>query len=117
MASRKNDVPAWADSDDTDYLYEQAIRQMRLEIARGRTYRQACRAIASLDRSLKEVVESDFLKIVIAEKHFGDGSGLDDIALMLDLPYETVAGLKDEMLEEVGEELAARYFPRSLMTH
>ncbi len=117
MGSRKNEIPDWTETDDSDFLYEQAIRQMRLELSRGRTYRQACRAISTLDRSLKEVVESDFLKIVIAERHFGDGNGIDDIALMLDVPYETVASLKEEMLEEVGEELASRRVLRSLMTH
>ncbi len=117
MGSRKNNDPAGVANDNSDFIYEQAIRQLRLEVARGRTYKQACRSIATLENSMREIVKSDFLKIVIAEKHFGDGNGIDDIALILDVPYETVENLKEEMLEEVGEELAARKFLKSFMTH
>ncbi len=117
MGTHKNNNPTTTARDNSDFIYEQAIRQLRLEVARGRTYNQACRSISALENSIKEVVENDFLKIMIAEKHFGDGNGIDDIALFLDVPYETVENAKDEMLEEVGEELAARKFLKSSMTH
>ena len=117
MATKNNNGPEQGNRDNSDFEYEQAIRQLRMEVSRGRTYRQACMSITGLENSIREMVKSDFLKILIAERHFGDGSGIDDIALLLDVPYETVENVKDEMLEEVGEELAARKYLKSLMTH
>lgn len=104
MASRNNDddndiyIPAA----DEELFYDQTIRQLRLEVNKGKTYAQACEALAGVEMILKKEIGEDFLRLIIAERHFGDGYGLDDIALFLDVSYEKIEQIRDFMLRDIG---------------
>ena len=107
MAFRNNDdendgyVPAV----DDELFYEQTIRQLRLEINKGKTYDQACKVLTGVEKQLKQEIGEDFLKMIVAERHFGDGYGLDDIALFLDISYEKIEQIRDFMLRDIGSSL------------
>ena len=108
MAYRNNDddsetyIPAAGD----DLVYDQTIRRLRLEVDKGKTYAQACQAVPNIDQELlKKEIGEDFLKIIIAERHFGEGYGIDDIALLLDISYEEIETIRDYMLRDIGNTL------------
>ncbi|MBU0674638.1 MAG: hypothetical protein KJ950_08365 [Proteobacteria bacterium] len=87
---------------EEDLLYDQTIRRLRGEVERGKTYDQACKTVADRDLGIQMEVAEDFLKIIIAERHFGEGYGLDDLALILDVSLEKVEAIRDHMLSEIG---------------
>ena len=96
-------------SDEESRIYEDAVAALREETDQGRTFDQACERLKDIEPELRALIIDDFLKILIAEDHFGSGKGLDDIALYLGIPFETVETARDEMLEEVGQEMADQY--------
>ena len=96
-------------SDEENRIYEDSMAELRSEIDSGRTFDHACECLNGIDQELRALIVDDFLKIVIAEDHFGTGKELDDIALYMGIPYETVATARDEMLQEVGAEMANQY--------
>jgi hypothetical protein len=107
MASRTNeeDNDFYVTSSDEELFYEQSIRRLRSEINKGRTYKQACRALSDIERYLQKEIGEDFLKIIIAERHFGGGYGIDDIALLLDVPYERIEEIRNHMLLDLSSSL------------
>lgn len=90
------------DTDD-EVLYEQTVLKMRKEIGKGKTFAQACEILKGIEKSLRPLIQDDFLKIIIAEQHFGQGRGLDDVALFLDLPYEIVESSRATIISEFDE--------------
>ena len=107
MGSQNNDDENgyFPPSAEEEILYEQAMRRLRLEIDKGRTYDQACRAISGLEQELKSEIGEDFLRVLIAERHFGEDYGIDDLALLLDIPYEKIEAIRDFMLRDIGNSL------------
>jgi len=103
---------------DDEILYEQAVKKMRKEIAKGKTFAQACEILQGIEDNLRPLIQDDFLKIIVAEQHFGQGRGIDDVALFLDLPYETVEASKDKIMSEFDELFSGHLSPHiSQMTH
>lgn len=96
-------------SDEENRVYEESFAILRSEIDRGRTFDHACEFLVDVDQELRAMIVDDFLKVLIAEDHFGSGKGLDDIALCIGIPYETLEKARREMLQEVGEEMALQY--------
>lgn len=104
MASRTNeeDNNIYVIASDDELFYEQTVRRLRSEISKGKTYDQACQTLSDVEKYLHKEIEEDFLKIVIAERHFGDGYGIDDIALLLDLPYDKIEEIRNHMLHDLS---------------
>lgn len=96
-------------SDEENRIYEKAVSVLRGELDQGRTFDHACEQLDDIEQELRALIIDDFLKVLIAEDHFGGGKGLDDIALYLGIPYETLETARAEMLQEVGEEMASQY--------
>lgn len=106
MASQNNsDEPGYSPVADNEMIYEQTLRRLRLEIDKGRTYAQACKAISDMEQDLKNEIGEDFLRIIIAERHFGEGYGVDDLALLLDVTYEKIEEIRNYMLRDIGNSL------------
>jgi len=84
--------------------YEQAVRKMREELSQGRTYDHACDILAGISQEIKTFVREDFLKIIIAEEHFGAGIEISDIALLLELPYEKVESARLVLVNDMARE-------------
>ena len=104
MASRNNEEENdnYIPTAGEELLYEQTIRQLKGEINKGKTYDQACQTLSDHEKYLQNEIREDFLKVIIAERHFGDGYGIDDIALMLDISYEQVEKIRDYMLRDLS---------------
>jgi len=103
---------------EDDVLYEQTVLKMRQEISKGKTFAQACEILKEFDESLRPLIKDDFLKIIIAEQHFGQGRGIDDVALFLDLPYETVATSREIIMSDFNDIMTNQSFGHSSqMTH
>ena len=120
MASKNNDEEneIYIQSTGEELLYEQTIRRLRGEINKGKTYAQACQVLSDNDKYLQKEIKDDFLKVIIAERHFGDGYGLDDIALLLDISYEQVEKVRDYMLHDFGSAFnREKKWPDSDMSH
>lgn len=90
--------------------YEQAVKKMREEISRGKTYEQACANLPGAGPEIRRFIREDFLRIIIAEEHFGAGIEIADIALFLDLPYEKVEAAKQALIDDM--KLEAEYHQR-----
>jgi hypothetical protein len=92
--------------------YERAVKKIREELSLGQTYDHACDALTDISEEIKTFVKEDFLKIIIAEEHFGAGIELSDIALFLELPYEKVEAayqaLHQDMVRETESHLERR---------
>lgn len=73
--------------------YERAVKKMREELSQGRTYEHAYNTLTDISQEIKTFIKEDFLKIIIAEEHFGAGIEISDIALLLELPYEKATQL------------------------
>lgn len=84
--------------------YERAVKKMREELSQGRTYDHACDTLADISQEMQAFVKEDFLKIIIAEEHFGAGIEISDIALFLELPYEKVETARLALLNDMQQE-------------
>ncbi|MCK5232202.1 MAG: hypothetical protein KAR13_18160 [Desulfobulbaceae bacterium] len=87
---------------EDDMYFDKALDLLRSEINKGRTLAQAGRVLTWMNGELKNTVLDEFIKIIIAEQHFGGGRGIDDIALFLDIPYEKVEGIKRVVEKELS---------------
>lgn len=96
-------------SAEAKLLYETATQQIRQGLAQGNTYEEACRRLNHLEPTFKAYVFEDFLKILIAEEHLGNNAPIDDLALLLGLPYETMTQAVNNLLEEIAWETAADF--------
>lgn len=84
--------------------YERAVKKMREELSLGRTYDHACDTLADISPEIQAFIKEDFLKIIIAEEHFGAGIAISDIALLLELPYEKVESARLTLLKDMAQE-------------
>ena len=109
MAFKQPDASDNPLSQEEDEVHEGAIAALRAEVAGGRTLAEASAVLAGIQEDLRDLILDDFLKILIAEEHFSKGQGLEVIALRLGLGVEKVVGICDEMLNEVGLEMASQY--------
>ena len=93
--------------------YEHAIKRIRYGLSKGLTYDQACNSLTDIDNDMKSFVTEDFLKILIAEEHFGSGIDIEDMALLLGLPYERLEACRTAMIEEVDQEIKTMYHSKN----
>ncbi|MHB1184507.1 MAG: hypothetical protein ACYC6S_08360 [Desulfobulbia bacterium] len=84
--------------------YERAVKKIREELSQGRTYDHACDTLNDISPEIRTFVKEDFLKIIIAEEHFGAGIDISDIAMFLELPYEKVQSARQTLLNDMARE-------------
>lgn len=82
---------------------------MQNALDEGKTFAEAVAILTDLSDELQELVADDFLKIRIAEEHFNQGRDIGQVAISLGIDYERVTAAREEMLEEVGREMARQY--------
>jgi hypothetical protein len=114
-AKKKPDMPEFHFKEFTpeeSTIYEEAVSAYREAIAAGKTLRQAYESYAVTDKELEALIQADFLKIMIAERHFAQQQPLEDVANALDVPLELVKDTHKRMLQEVGV-TAANEFGRN----
>ncbi len=104
-AKKKQDMPEFQFKQFTpeeDKIYEEAISRFRSALDAGKPLREVYESYAIQDRELENLIRADFLKIVIAERHFGKGQTLEELAAALSVPLDLIRDTKNRMLQEAG---------------
>lgn len=92
-------------------IYEEAMGKYHEAIAAGQTLKQAYDGYSIADQALKALIQADFLKILIAERHFAQRHPLEKVARDLDVSLDLVMDTHARMLQEAGV-TAANQFSR-----
>jgi hypothetical protein len=109
---KKADMPEFSFKEFTPEegrIYEEAVNRFREAIAAGKTLRQAYENYAISDKELETVIQADFLKIMIAELHFGKGQSLEEVAKALSVSNDLIQDTKKRMLQEAGVTAANQF--------
>jgi len=109
---KKEDMPEFAFKEFTDEesrIYDEAVSKFREMIDAGRKLKEAYAAYPIADSGLQSLVQADFLKILIAERHFAKHETLESLAASLDIPLDLVKNTLARMLQEVGITAANQY--------
>ncbi|HUI67123.1 MAG TPA: hypothetical protein VL087_02790 [Nitrospirota bacterium] len=102
---KKSDMPEFSFKEFTpeeSNIYEEAVNKYREAIAAGKTLKQAYESYSITDPNLKSLIQADFLKILIAESHFGKGQSLEEVAKVLDVSLDLIKEAQARMLQEAG---------------
>jgi hypothetical protein len=83
-------------------IYDEAVSKYREAIAAGKTLRQAYETYAIVDKDLEKLIQVDFLKIQIAERHYAQRQPLEELAKALDASLDLLKDTRARMLQEVG---------------
>lgn len=89
-------------------IYEEAVNKFREAITSGKTLRQAYESYPIADQELVGLVQADFLKIMIAERHFALHESLEDLARILGVSLNLIKDTHARMLQEVGVTAASQ---------
>lgn len=109
---KKPDMPEFSFKEFTpeeSNIYEEAVNKYRDAIAAGKTLKQAYENYPIIDPELKSLIQADFLKILIAESHFGKGQSLEDVAKVLDVSLDLIKETHARMLQEAGVTAANQF--------
>ncbi len=87
---------------DEDKIYDEAVRAYRKAIEAGKTLKEAYESYSIGDKELESLIQADFLKIMIAEMHFGKGQTVEEVAKVLSVSTRLIADTKIRMLQEAG---------------
>jgi hypothetical protein len=90
-------------------IYTEAVTKFRESITAGRTLKQAYASYIVADKDLEKLIQADFLKIMIAERHFDQKQELARIAKDLDVSLDLVKDTYARMLQEVGVSTANQF--------
>jgi hypothetical protein len=102
---KKPDMPEFSFKEFTPEegkIYEDSILKFREAVAAGKTLKQAYESYPIEDTELRSLIQADFLKILIAERHFAQSQPLNDIAQSLGISPDLVRDTHARMLQEVG---------------
>ncbi len=94
---------------EEDRIYEEAVSKYREAIASGRTLQEAYASYATADKELESMIQADFLKILIAERHFGKGETLEQLAGALSVSVDLLQSTKVRMLHETSVTAAGQF--------
>ncbi len=89
-------------SADESKIYDAAMAQIIEGLRNGLSFNDACSVVNVEDKELKEFIEDDALKIMIADLHYAKGLSLPEVASVLKVSIETINRANLEMLEDVG---------------
>jgi len=109
---KKEDMTEFAFKEFTpeeDRIYTEAVTKFREAVGAGKTLKQAYETYTVSDKELEKIIQADFLKIMIAERHFSGKDPLDKIAKDLGIPAELVQDTYGRMLQEVGVTAANQF--------
>jgi hypothetical protein len=94
---------------EEDHIYAEAVMKFREAVGAGKALKQAYESYSVADKELEKIIQADFLKIMIAERHFSGKEPLDKIAKDLGVPVDLVKGTYGRMLQEVGVSAANQF--------
>jgi hypothetical protein len=102
---KKEDMPEFSFkqfSPEEDRIYTEAVNSFREAVGAGKKLKEAYDSYPIADSKLRSIIQADFLKILIAERHFGKREPLETLAADLGVPLELVKDTFARMLQEVG---------------
>jgi transcription initiation factor TFIIIB Brf1 subunit/transcription initiation factor TFIIB len=111
-SKKKQDMPEFHFKEFTpeeDRLYVEAVGKYRAAVEAGKTLRQAYESYSMDNKELEAFIQADFLKIMIAERHFEQRQSLDDVAKALAVSPDLVKDTHKRMLQEVGVTAATQF--------
>jgi hypothetical protein len=94
---------------EEDLIYTEAVTKYREAVAAGKSLKQAYESYTAADKELEKLIQADFLKIIIAERHFSGKEPLDKIAQDLGIAADLVKNTFGRMLQEVGVSAANQF--------
>jgi hypothetical protein len=94
---------------EEDRIYAEAVTKFREAIGAGETLKQAYEGHSIADKEFEKIIQADFLKIMIAERHFSGKEPLDKIAKDLGIPADLVKDTYGRMLQEAGVSAANQF--------
>jgi adenine deaminase len=94
---------------EEDRIYTEAVTRFREAIAAGTTLKEAYGSYSVADKELEALIQADFLKIMIAERHFSGKEPLEKVAKDLGVPEGLVKDTFGRMLQEVGISTANQF--------
>lgn len=94
---------------EEDRIYEEAVNAYRGALSEGKKLKDVYAAYVIDDEDLRSIVQADFLKILIAERHFGSREPLDAIAKDIDVAIDVMQQTLGRMLQEVGAAQASKF--------
>ena len=109
---KKQNMPEFTFKEFTpeeDRIYTEAVEKFRETVAAGKTLRQAYESYVIADKELEKLIQVDFLKIMIAERHFARQQSLEEVAKTLDVSLDLVKNTHKRMLQEVGVTAANQF--------
>jgi hypothetical protein len=111
-SKKKQDMPEFHFKEFTpeeDKIYAEAVTAFREAVAAGKTLRQTYDSYSIADKELAALIQADFLKIMIAERHFAEQQPLEAVAKALDVSLDLVKETHMRMLQEVGVSAANQF--------
>ena len=102
---KKQDMPEFKFKQFTaeeDRIYAETVGKFREAVSQGKTLRQAYEGNPIADKELETLIQADFLKIMIAERHFAQRQPLEDLAKTFDVSLDLLKNTLARMLQEVG---------------
>lgn len=102
---KKADMPEFSFKEFTaeeNRIYEEAIKSYRESIAAGKKLKDAYDGYPIADEELRSIIQVDFLKIMIAERHFSTHEPLESVASSLGVSPDLIKDTVARMLQEVG---------------
>lgn len=88
---------------EAEKTYMNALTKVKEGLAKGFDFNSASSTVRIDNKSLRQAVLDDVLKVIIAEEHFVKMVPLDKISQALNLPMERLEKAQAEMLEDVEE--------------
>jgi hypothetical protein len=88
-------------SEDEEKIYDREIYILMEKIKEGMHIDEACKEINAEDPEMRQIIEDDILKILIANLHYQQGMSLEDVAKQLDIAFQRVKDTQKIMLEDV----------------
>ena len=87
---------------EEDRIYTEAVTKYREAITAGKTLKQAYENTAIADKALEKIIQADFLKILIAERHFSQkGVQVEIVHLSGSVELAPAMGLAERIVDLV----------------
>ncbi len=90
-------------SAEQNRVHEEAMTFLQTALASGRSWAQASESLQVVDSALKQFILADYLKVLLAERHFQGGERIKGLAKELGVPMDLLISLKAAMIQEVKE--------------
>ncbi|MBF0309778.1 MAG: hypothetical protein HQL56_09640 [Magnetococcales bacterium] len=90
-------------SSEDDRLYEESMAYLEREVAAGHSWERIVKELRVADVELKGIILDDFVKIILAKRHFQGGETLQAVANATRIPGKVLESARRSMLKEVEE--------------